>query len=50
MIKNVRIPSVSSIENAVRLYYEKVELNNSDIKELFGEHSSTTIAKLKNLV
>lgn len=50
MIKNVRIPSVSSIENAVRLYYEKVELNNTDIKELFGEHSSTTIAKLKNLV
>jgi len=50
MVKNVRIPSITSIETAVRMYYEKTELNNADVKELFGEHSSTTIAKLKKLV
>ncbi len=50
MTKNVRIPSVSSVETAVRLYYEKSELGNADVKKLFGNHSSTTIARLKNLV
>lgn len=50
MIKNVRIPSITSIETAVRLYYEKSELSNSDVKQLFGNHSSATISKLKNLV
>ncbi len=45
----VRIPQVRSIEGAVRLYYEKSELTNSDIKQLFDVHSSATIMKLKNL-
>lgn len=46
----VRVPQLRSIEDAVWLYYEKSELLNADIKELFGIHSSATIAKLKNLV
>ncbi len=46
----VRVPQVCSVEDAVRLYYSKTELENTDIKELFGVHSSATIAKLKNLV
>ncbi len=51
MDNKVRIPSITSIDTAVRLYYEKTELSNRDIKMLFGSnHSSTTIAKLKNLV
>lgn len=45
----VRVPQVRSIEDAVRLYYEKSELTNNDIKQLFDVHSSATIAKLKNL-
>lgn len=45
----VRIPQLHSIEDAVRLYYEKSELTNNDIKQLFDVHSSATIAKLKNL-
>lgn len=47
---NVRIPAVTSLQTAIRLYYERTELSNDDIRELFGQYSSTTIAKLKNLV
>lgn len=46
----VRVPQLRSVEGAIRLYYEKSELTNADIKELFDVHSSATIAKLKNLV
>ena len=42
-----RIPQITSLEVAVRLYYEKIELCNSDVRELFGCKSSTTIARLK---
>lgn len=45
----VRIPQLRSVESAVRLYYEKSELANNDIKALFDVHSSATIAKLKKL-
>ena len=45
----VRVPQVRSVKGAVRLYYEKNELSNSDIKMLFDVHSSATITKLKNL-
>lgn len=33
------------IEIAVRLYYEKPEITNSDIKELFGTGETQTIKK-----
>ena len=46
---NVRIPLVTSIETAIRIYYENTEIGNSQIKELFGGMSTRTIAKLKNL-
>lgn len=47
---NVRIPQLSSVEKAVQIYYAKTELSNADIKELFGEHSSATINRLKSKV
>ena len=44
----VRIPQIVSIEAAIRIYYERIELTNADIKEIFGDgHGSATIAKLK---
>lgn len=43
---NVRIPQVTSIELAIRLYYERTELSNSEIKALFGTRN-TTVCKLK---
>ena len=46
---NVRIPQVISLEIAIRLYYERIELCNTDIELLFGKHSGSTIAKLKKM-
>ncbi len=43
----VRIPQITDIETAIRLYYERIELTNADIRELFGSLGSNTIAKLK---
>lgn len=33
----VRVPQITSLETAIRLYYERIELSNSDIRELFGK-------------
>ncbi len=44
----VRIPQITSVETALQLYYKRIELSGADIKELFGEISNCTIAKLKN--
>lgn len=45
---NVRIPPITSLRKAIELYYSRTELGNSDIEELFGKHSSSTIARLKS--
>jgi DNA-binding Lrp family transcriptional regulator len=44
------IPSITSIENALKVYYENGEIGNKEIKILFGSRSSATISRLKNLV
>ncbi len=44
---NVRIPQVTSLETAIRLYYEHTELSNTDIKMLFGHLANSTVGKLK---
>lgn len=44
---NVRIPQLLSIETAIRIYYQRIELSNNDIREIFGKLGSATIAKLK---
>ena len=44
---NVRVPQVTSIETAIRLYYERTELSNADIKELFGHIANDTVSRLK---
>lgn len=46
---NVRIPQITSIPIAIRLFYEKTELTNNDIKTLFGQHANSTINGLKKL-
>ncbi len=43
----VRIPQISSIETALRLYYSKIELSTTDVKNLFGGVSDTVAWKLK---
>ena len=47
---NVRVPQPVSLEVAIKLYYEKSELNNKDISTLFGNVSSASIARLKKRV
>jgi len=46
---NVRIPQITSVSIALRLFYARTALSNKDIKMLFGEHSSSTINGLKDL-
>lgn len=47
MASNVRVPAITSLKTAIRLYYEKIELVNKDIVELFGNLSSATVSRLK---
>ena len=44
------IPTITSIENALKIYYENGEIGNKEIKYLFGSRSSATISRLKRLV
>ena len=46
----IKRPNVKDINAAVRLYYEKFELSNSDIKLIFEAKSTATVSKLKALV
>ena len=43
-------PRLLDVGQAIKIYYSCPELQNSDIRELFGNIASSTIAKLKNVV
>lgn len=45
-----KLNQITNIDMAVRMYYERLELSNADISELFGVTSSKTIAALKKKV
>lgn len=38
---------IKNLETVVRLYYERLELTNSDIRSIFGNISSSTVVRLK---
>lgn len=46
----VRIPPVTSLETAIRIYYENIEISNKDIIELFGKMGSQKICLMKSMV
>jgi len=46
----MNIPPITSIDNALQIYYNHSELGNKEIKHLFGKRSSATIARLKKIV
>ena len=46
----MNIPTITSIETALKVFYENAEIGNKEIKELFGNRSSATISRLKRLV
>lgn len=45
---NVRIPQPVSLQTAIRIYYENIEIGNREINELFGVKGQT-ILKLKKV-
>jgi len=45
----MNIPQITSIDNALRIYYTHSEIGNKEIASLFGRLSSATTAKLKKL-
>ena len=50
MADTMRIPQIKDVENALRIYYDRLELSNKDIKELFPDvKSNTTITRLKHI-
>lgn len=48
MEKRVKIPMVTDIQEALTMYYEKIELTTADVMSLFG-CSRSKATKLKNL-
>ena len=45
----MNIPTITGIENALKIYYNHTELGNKEIIELFGKRSSSTVIKLKRI-
>jgi hypothetical protein len=46
----LNIPPITSIDNALRVYYNHSEIGNKEITVLFGSRSSATISRLKRAV
>ena len=46
----MNIPAVTSIDNALKIYYNHSEIGNKEINALFGQRSSATVSRLKRIV
>lgn len=49
MIKRNNIPAITSIDNALKIYYNHSEIGNKEMTALFGRRSSATISRLKRI-
>lgn len=45
----VRVPQIQNLETAIRIYYERIELRNADIREIFGGICNDTVCSLKRV-
>jgi len=45
----MNIPPITSIEDALKIYYLNSELGNKEITALFGQRSSATVSRLKRV-
>lgn len=45
----VRIPPITTVETAVRIYWEHPEIGNAEMRELFGERSPNIFSAMKKL-
>ncbi len=43
----VRVPQIQNLETTIRVYYERIELRNADIREIFGSIGNDTMSGLK---
>ena len=46
----MNIPAITSIDDALRIYYKYAEIGNREILTLFGRRSSATVSRLKRAV
>lgn len=44
---NVRTPKITSLETAVRIYWENTEIGTAEMTELFGAHGKDLFSRLK---
>ena len=49
-MNTVNIPQITSIDTALKIYYNYSEIGNKQITDLFGNHSTATISRLKKMV
>lgn len=49
MSERTRVPAISSLEDAVRIFYENLELRTATIRELFPGISQSKVSRLKNM-
>lgn len=47
---DIKVKPIKDIDTALRIYYSKTELTNSDIKELFGKIADSTVNRYKGAV
>lgn len=46
----VKVRRIADIDTTLRIYYENVEIGNKEIRELYGEQtSSSTLSRLKKV-
>ena len=45
----MNIPQITSIDNALRIFYSYSEIGNREIASLFGRLSSATVSRLKRV-
>lgn len=46
----MNVPPITSIENALAIFYNNSEIGNKEITALFGRHSSATVSRMKRAV
>jgi len=46
----MNIPPITSLDNALSIYYTYPEIGNKEITALFGRRSSATVSRLKQTV
>ena len=49
MADTMRIPQIKNVENALRIYYDRLELSNKDIKAWGIDPEDLRLAKIRRM-